>query len=173
MQKFSWTVALAKAYSTRVKSRAEILYGETLKKSADSIIRYTCTATFDQLLHAEKTLQENDLVVYAQMPATLKSVQQGISDFSDGEAVYRQLMRDTQAYKDHRYRENDRAAPDKLVPIDTMRRALRGQIKRVENYRKNVMNNPHEYDFMSARVAMLRRAEKLYDQIQRALLLPR
>ncbi len=90
-----------------------------------------------------------------------------MSDFSAGEAVYRQLLNDTPAYQAHKYRENEKAAPDKLVPLDAMRRALRGQVKRVENYRKNVMGNPHEYDYLSARVAMIRRAEELYDLMQR------
>ena len=53
-----------------------------------------------------------------------------------------------------------------------MRQALRGQRRRVENYRANVMGNPCEQEFMAARIAMLRRAEHLYDAIQRERLSP-
>ncbi len=164
---FFWTTAQVDAFEKRAKSWAETMYGETMQKSAAAVVNYTRIASFDQLLAAEKAFQKNDLTVYAQSPATLKSVQQGISDFSAGEAVYQQLLNDTPAYQAHKYRENEKAAPDKLVPLDAMRRALRGQVKRLENYRKNVMGNPHEHDFMSARVAMIRRAEELYDLMQR------
>ena len=95
-----------------------------------------------------------------------------MSDLQDGEEVYAQLLNNPDAYKAHKYREKERASPDKIVPLDAMRRALRGQASRVENYRKNVMGNPKEHDFLYARVAMIRHAEKLYDDIQRHTLLP-
>ena len=99
-------------------------------------------------------------------------MQEGIEDIEAGEAAYKQLVEDTESYKAHGYRKKERLSPEKIIPLDAMRRALRGQVKRVENYRSNVMGNSQEQDFMSARIAMLRRAEKLYDAIQRQYLLP-
>lgn len=160
------------AYEKREQSRAEINYGKVMGKSAKALIEFTKIATFDQLLRAEASFQENDLTTYAKMPATLQSVNEGIHDFKDGEVVYRQLLNHPDAYKEHRYREKERVPPDKIIPLDAMRRALRGQAARIGNYRKNVMGNPREQEFMSARAAMIRHAEKLYDAIQRTKLLP-
>ena len=168
----AWTAAQASIYEKRSKSRIEKQYGDTMQRSAAVLVEFTHAATFDQLILVEKTLQQNDFAVYAQLPAIIKTVQQGINDLSDGEEVYRQLLDEPRAYKGHKYREKERASPDKVIPLDAMRRALRGQVKRIENYRKNVMGNPQEHKFMSARIAMLRRAEKLYDGIQRERLLP-
>lgn len=162
-----WTAAQVNAYEKRERSRVEKQYGAVMQRAAAALADFTRTASFDQLILAEKTFQDNDLSVYAKLPATMKTVQQGIADLADGEEVYQQLLEEPRAYKAHKYRENERAAPDRLVPLDAMRRALRGQVKRVENYRRNVMGNPQEHEFMSARIAMLRRAEKLYDAIQR------
>lgn len=158
------------AFEEREQSRAEINYGKVMDKSANALREFANVATFDQLLLVESAFQKNDLTTYAKVPATLKAVNEGIDDFKEGEAVYKQLLNNTEAYKEHRYREKERAPPDKTVPLDAMRKALRGQAARVENYRKNVMGNPHEYAFVSARVAAIRRAEKLYDAIQREYL---
>lgn len=159
------------AYGKRKVSRAELHYSDVMKESAVILAKVARTASFDQLIRFEKVFQQNDLDVYANVPSTLKAVQQGIADLEAGEDVYRQLLEAPEAYRGHKYRESEKAPPDKLVPLDAMRRALRGQAKRVENYRKNVMGNPQEQDFLSARIAMLRRAEKLYDAIQREYLL--
>ena len=161
------TAAQARTYEKRAKSRAEIQYGDSMARSAAALVKFISSASFDQLMLVEKTFQKNDLTVYAQLPATIKSVEQGMRDFNDGEKVYRQLLDNPQAYSAHAYREGERAGPDKLVPLDAMRLALRGQVKRVENYRKNVMGNPHEQAFLSARIALLRRAEEIYDSMQR------
>lgn len=160
------------AFEKREQSHAEINYGKVMSKSARALIDFTKIATFDQLLLVESAFQENDITTYAKVPATLKAVNDGINDFKDGEVVYKQLLNNPDAYKEHRYREKERASPDKIIPLDAMRRALRGQAARIENYSKNVMGNPREYDFMTARISMIRRAEKLYDAIQRKRLLP-
>lgn len=162
----------AKAFERREQSRAEIAYGTAMGKADRELTEFTRTASFDQMLVAEKAMQTNDLAVYARAEATLRAVREGIADLKDGEVVYRQLQTNPEAYKEHRYREKERAAPDRVVPLDAMRKALRGQAARVENYRKNVMGNLQEQAFLTARVAMLRRAERLYDGIQRDLLLP-
>lgn len=159
------------AYEKREQSQAEINYGKVMQKSASALKDFLKIATFDQLLLVESAFQENDLATYAKVPATLKAVAEGISDFKDGQVVYKQLLNDPEAYRGHRYREKERASPDYRIPLDAMRRALRGQAARVENYRKNVMGNPNEHAFLSARVGMIRHAEKLYDGIQRDLLL--
>jgi hypothetical protein len=168
----AWTAAQANIYEKRAKSRLEKQYGDTMKRSAAVLADFARTASFDQLIIAEKAFQQNDLAVYAQLPSTLHAVQLGISDLDAGEEVYKQLRDDTEAYKAHKYRDSEKAPPDKLIPLDAMRRALRGQAKRVENYRKNVMGNPQEHEFLSARISMIRRAEKLYDAIQRERLFP-
>ncbi len=161
------TAAQASIYDKRAKSRIEKQYGDAMQRSAIALMEFTRNATFDQLILLEKTFQRNDLAVYAQLPSTMKSVQQGIDDLENGEGVYKQLLNNPQAYSEHKYRDSERAGPGKLVPLDAMRRALRGQVKRIENYRKNVMSNPQEQKFMSTRIVMLRRAEKLYDALQR------
>jgi hypothetical protein len=150
------TAAQIDAYGKREESLAEKHYGNVMQESARVLAAFTRTASFDQLVMAEKTLQQNDLAIYAKAPSTMKSVQQGISDFKNGEDVYGQLLNNPQAYSDHKYRDSERVGSDKLVPLDAMRRALRGQVKRVENYRKNVMGNPKEQEFMSARIAVCR-----------------
>jgi hypothetical protein len=159
-------------YEKREKSRVEKHYSDAMQRSAIALAQYARTAPFDQLIRVEKTFQENDLVVYAKRPATMKAVQEGIEDLEEGETAYKQLLENTEAYRAHGYRKKERASPEKVIPLDAMRRALRGQVKRVENYRSNVMGNSQEQEFMSARIAMLRRAEKLYDAIQREHLLP-
>lgn len=161
------TVAQVDAFKMRAESPAEIHYGDMMQRVATILALHFRSASFDQLIALEKTFQANDLLVYATLSSTLKSVQQGIRDIKAGEAVYRQLVNDPASYKAHKYRENEHAGPDRLVPLDAMRLALRGQVKRVENYRTNVMANIKEQEFLSARSAMLRHAEKLYDAIQR------
>jgi hypothetical protein len=165
-----WAASQVNIYEKRARSQIEKQYGETMRKSAIALVDFIPRATFDELLSIEKTFQQNDLTVYAQHPATIKTVEQGIRDFNDAEAVYKQLLANPQAYYEHKYRESERASPDKLVPLDAMRRALRGQVKRVENYSRNVMGNPQEQTFLSARTALLHRAEDLYDEMQRVRL---
>jgi hypothetical protein len=164
--------AQGEAYERRAKSRVEQQYGTVMRIAAGALVRFINTASLDDLILVEKAFQENDLAIYAQIPATIKSVQEGIDDLKEGEAAYKLLIESTHAYKEHPYRKKERANPEKIIPLDAMRRALRGQVKRLENYRKNVMSNPKEQEFISARIAMLHRAEKLYDAIQRERLLP-
>lgn len=163
--------AQAKAFNKRERSRAAIDYGVVMERSAASLRDFTKTAPFDQLLMAEKIFQQNDQNTYAKVPSTLQAVKKGMRDFMAGDDVYQQLLNHPAAYKAHSYREDDRAPPDKLVPLDAMRKALRGQISRVGNYRKTVLGSSQEYEFMTARISMIRRAEKLYDGIQRDRLL--
>ena len=160
------------AFNKRERSRAAIDYAAAMEKSAASLEKFTKTASFDQLLKAERIFQQNDQDIYAQVPSTLESVQKGMRDFDAGGEVHRQLLDNPEAYKAHRYREDDRAPPDRLVPLDAMRKALRGQMARIGNYRKTVLGSSQEYDFLSARIALLRRAEQLYDTLQREQLLP-
>jgi hypothetical protein len=160
-----WLFAQVRAYEKREQSRAEKFYGSVMLQSAAALASFTRTASFDNLIRVEKAFQQNDLVVYAKRLGTMKSVQEGIDDFEAGEEVYRQLLEDTRAYKAHRYRRKN--STDNAIPLDTMRQALRGQVRRVENYRSNVMGNSAEQEFLSERIAMLRQAEKLYDAIQR------
>ncbi len=70
----AWIATQADAYEKRAKSRIEIQYGDAMKNTAVAIAALIHNASFDQLLAAEKAFQKNDLTVYAQMPATLKSV---------------------------------------------------------------------------------------------------
>ncbi len=165
-----WIATQKDTYEKREQSRAEKLYSSVMLQSAAALAKFTRTASFDSLLGAEKAFQRNDLLVYAKRPGTMKSVREGIDDFEAGEEVYRQLLEDTKAYKAHRYRRKN--STDSEIPVDTMRQALRGQVKRVENYRSNVMGNPSEQEFLSKRIALLRRAEQLYDAIQRKRLSP-
>ena len=168
----SWVAAQASVFEKRGQSRMEKLYGDVMSRSAAALARFTRVASFDSLIRAEKAFQRNDLAVYAKRPATLKSVQEGIDDLEAGEEVCRQLLEDTVAYRAHRYRKKNSVSPEGVIPLDAMRQALRGQRRRLENYRANVMGNPEEQEFMAARIAMLRRAEKLYDAMQRERLSP-
>lgn len=163
--------AQANAFNKRERSRAAIDYGIVMERSTAGIREFTKNATFDQLLLAERVLQQNDQDAYTKVPSILQAVQKGMRDFEAGCEVYRQLLNQPEAYKAHRYREDDCASPDRVVPLDAMRKALRGQISRVGNYRKTVLGSPQEYAFMTARISMIRRAEKLYDAIQRECLL--
>lgn len=167
-----WAASQVDIFEKRAQSRIEKQYGRTMQESAAAIREFIPGATFDQLIALEKTFQNNDLTVYAQLPATVKSVEQGIRDFNEADKVYRQLLGNPQAYSAHAYRESERAGPDKLVPLDAMRLALRGQVKRVENYRRNVMGNPNEQGFLSARITLLRHAEDMYDRMQRECAAP-
>ena len=169
---FQIIIAQGRAYERRARSRVEKQYGDAMRAAAQTLDAFTGAASFEELIQAEKAFQENDLAIYAQRPATLKSVQEGMRDLEDGEAAYRQLIEKTDAYREHPYRQKERIPPERIIPLDAMRRALRGQVKRIENYRANVMGNPREQEFLSARTAMLRRAETLYDEMQRRLLLP-
>lgn len=166
-------VAQGEAYEQRARSVAERRYGSAMQAMAETVREFTRTASFDELIRAEKAFQKNDLTIYAQRPETAKSVQEGMDDILAGETAYRQLVNNTEAYREHGYRKKECVPPEYVIPIDAMRRTLRGQIKRVENYRANVMGNIQEQAFLSARIDMLKRAEELYDSIQREqLLLP-
>lgn len=160
------------AFEKRQQSRAEKHYAAMTAKSAAALGKFARNASFDQLLSVEQLFQKNDLVIYAKVPSIMQAVQKGMRDFKAGGEVYEQLLTHPEAYRAHSYREDDHASPDKLVPLDAMRKALRGQIARVGNYRKTVLGSSQEYAFMTARIAMIRRAEKLYDSIQRDRLLP-
>jgi hypothetical protein len=160
------------AFEQRENSRVEKRYGIAMQDSAVILAELTQDASFEELIEAEQTLQKNDLTVYAQRSETLESVREGISDINAGLAAYRLLVRNTAEYKAHPYRKKERLPPEHILPLDAMRRALRGQIKRVENYRSNVMGNIKEQEFLSARIAILHRAEALYDAMQRERLLP-
>lgn len=162
------TTLQVRAYTKRENSRAEKEYSFAMKNSAAALAELTRYASFEELIQAEATLQENDLSIYAQRPATMESVREGIDDFAAGMAVYRQLLENPAAYVAHKYRRKECLPPDYVIPLDAMRRALRGQVKRVENYRANVMGNAQEQEFLSARILMLRRAEELYDNLQKA-----
>ncbi len=165
------TAVQAEAFEKRENSRIEKEYGTAMQDAAASLAELIRDASFEILIQAEQTLQENDILVYAHRPETLASVQEGIDDINAGMAAYRLLTNNTDAYRAHPYRKKERLLPECILPLDAMRRALRGQIKRVENYRSNVMGNIREQEFLSARIALLNRAEKLYDSLQRELLL--
>ncbi len=160
------------AFQQRERSRIEQNYSRAMEASAAAVVEFARNASFEELLEAERTFQKNDLAVYAKRPSTVKGVQEGIDDLEAGMGVYRQLVGDTAAYKAHTYRKKEMLPPENAIPLDAMRRALRGQMKRVENYRANVMGNAHEQEFLSARIALLRRAETLYDEMQKERLTP-
>jgi hypothetical protein len=166
------SIAQKVAFERRARSIVEKQYSGAMQRAADTLMKLLLVATFDELLQAEKAFQENDLAVYAQRPGTLESVRESIDDFEAGEKTYRQLVDDTAAYRGHGYRKKEKVPPDYVLPLDAMRRALRGQVKRVENFRANVMGNLQEQAFLSARIALLGRAEELYDAMQRERLSP-
>jgi hypothetical protein len=164
--------AQGRAFERRAQSVEEKRYSDAMLKAAAALTQFTRTATFDELIGAEQAFQENDLTIYAQRPGTVKSVREGMDDLEAGMMSYRQLMTDTEAYKKHGYRKKEMVDPKNGIPLDAMRRALRGQVRRVENYRANVMGNSNEQTFMTARIEMLHRAEELYDAMQRERLSP-
>lgn len=166
--KFSLATALqVGAFEKRESSSVEKAYGTAMQRAAAVLLEYAKDASLEELLDAEQTLQKNDLAVYAQRPGTMASVQEGINDLEAGMAAHALLLENTDAYRSHPYRQKERLPPERVIPLDAMRRALRGQIKRVENYRSNVMGNIREQEFLSARMELLHRAEKLYDALQR------
>lgn len=165
------TVMQVGAFEKRANSLIEKEYGRAMQRAANALAQITQSESFEALIRAEQTLQKNDLTVYAHRPALVASVQDGIDDINDGLAVYTQLVTDAPAYAAHRYRKKERLPPEYTIPLDAMRRAIRGQIKRVENYRANVMGNTSEQAFLSARIELLHQAEAQYDSLQRKRLL--
>lgn len=152
------------AYQEKQKSRIEKKYSLTMQKSAQALRTAVKTLDFDGLLRLENTLAQIDFDRYSDNEAVRRNVLTGIRDLEAGESNYQVLRSDPETYFKWKYVKREMAG---LVPIDSMRKALRGQVNRVNAYATSPMINEAEREFQKARIAMLHRAEELYDSIQR------
>lgn len=155
------------AHEKRRNSRVEQQYSKVLRSSTLILGELGAKGDFETVLKVEKTLQQQDLEKYSQNASVKKSVLEGIDDLNNGIVDYKTLLNSPETYMAKAYVKRDMAGPDKSVPLDSMRKALRSQASRVGNYARNPMANDDERDFLNARVALIRKAEKLYDRIQR------
>ncbi len=155
------------AHVKRQNSKVEQLYTKTIQKSAAMLKKLTEEGDFDTILKIERALEQQDLEKYSQNETVRKNVLDGIDDLEKGVADYATLMQSPETYRIKAYVKRDMTGPGKTIPLDAMRKALRSQTSRVRNYARNPMANDAERAFHTARMLLIRRAEKLYAGIQK------
>lgn len=126
--------------------------------------------SFETIIQIEEAIQRAEYDKYSRNDKMRESIQQTQRDLADGFMDYKQLIENPKAYFSRGYRDRDRLGPNRTIPLDTMRKALRSQATRVGNFAKNPMLGREEQEFHRARVLMLRHAENLYESIQKNVL---
>ena len=155
------------AHIARQKSQVEREYSKAMQNSANALKELAEHGDFDTILKVERALEQQDLEKYSQNETVRKNVLDGIDDLEKGAADYATLMQSPETYRIKAYVKRDMTGPGKTIPLDAMRKALRSQTSRVRNYARNPMANDAERAFHTARMLLIRRAEKLYAGIQK------
>lgn len=149
-----------------MQSQAMRDHVSAIKQATDAIKTALSGGNFDTLLKTELAIQSAELERYASNPTMMESIRNTQADMVEGVKDYKHLKEDPQNYYSRGYRERDRTGPNREFPVDTLRKALRSQATRVGNFAKNAMLSAEEEEFHKARVSLLKRAEKLYEQLQ-------
>ena len=153
------------AHAKRQKSKVEQEYSKAMLNSTAALKTLAAEGDFDTILQIELTLQQQDLEKYSKSETVRQNVLDGIEDIEKGLADHKTLMESPETYRIKAYVKRDMAGPGKTIPLDAMRKALRSQTVRVRNYARNPMANDAERAFHTARMTLIRRAEKLYEGI--------
>lgn len=159
------------AYDVMLKSKTLQVYTAVVRETTAVMQLALTTGDFETILKTELAIQEAEHDRLSKDPKMMESVRKTQKDMEDGRKDYEQLTKEPGSYFRRGYRDRDRTGPNKEFPVDTMRKALRSQATRVGNFAKNPMLSSEEKEFHNLRVGLLKKAEKLYEQIQyRALL---
>lgn len=158
------------AHIERQNSAVEHDYSKAIDRSAAVLRKLTAEGDFDTLLKVERALQQQDLEKYSKNEEVRRSVLDGIEDLEKGIIDYKTLMESPEKYLIKAYVKRDMTGKNKTIPLDAMRKALRSQASRIRNYARNPMANDAERAFHTARMSLVRRAEKLYEKIQKECL---
>ncbi len=150
----------AQAHGMLLQSPAVRQYVRAIEKGMALMRDALAEDNFDALMAVEEAIQKVEEERFAQ------SIQKTRQDLAEGMKDCRQLLENPEQYCARGYRERDRTGPNKQFPLDTMRKALRGQATRVGNFARNPMLFPVEKEFHLLRGTLLRRAEKLYENMQ-------
>lgn len=141
-------------------------HAAAVRQTAAAIKTALSVGSFETLLKTEMAIQRAELERYAGNPEMVESIRKTRADMAEGLKDYKHLKENPHYYHSRGYRERDRTGPGKTLPVDTMRKVLRSQATRVGNFAKNPMLSAEEEEFHKVRVSLLRRAEKLYEQLQ-------
>lgn len=160
------------AFSHRalMESPAVRRHALAIRKAIKAVREALANGNFETLLNLEIEMQQLEMTMYARDPGMIASIERTRDDLEAGMLDYRQLIDNPKAYRERGYRKSDRTGTNRRFPFDTMRKALRGQAARVGNFAKNPMLSPEEKEFHRLRVAILKRAEMLYEELQTAAL---
>lgn len=150
-----------------LQSAAMSEYVTTIEANSETLRNAIANGDFDELMTVEMTIQQIELERFAHDADMMKSIQKTQRDLAEGMKDYKQLRENPAAYRARGYREQDLAGSNKKYPVDTMRKALRGQAARIGNFARNPMLFPVEKEFHQLRVTLLRRAEQLYEDMQK------
>jgi hypothetical protein len=161
-----WINAQAESHRQLLRSRAMLVYDAIVDKAVRVLKQAILKGDFETLLNTEMAIQKLEMEKYAFDESVAASIQKTREDLAEGIRDYRQLTGNPKSYLGRGYRLRDRAGPNKEYPLDTMRKALRSQATRVGNFAKNPMLNPKEKEFHLLRASVLKRAEKLYEELQ-------
>ncbi len=156
----------AQAHGMLLQSPAVRQYVRAIEKGMALMRDALAEDSFESLMAVEEAIQKVEEERFAHDEDMAASIQKTRLDLSEGMKDYRQLLENPEQYCARGYRERDRTGPNKQFPLDTMRKALRGQATRVGNFARNPMLFPVEKEFHLLRTALLRRAEKLYENMQ-------
>ena len=141
-------------------------YVAAIEKNMSLMREAISVGDFETLVDVETAIQIVELEKYSHDAGMMASIQKTQKDLAEGMKDYRQLIEMPEAYCARGYRERDCVGANKEFPLDTMRKALRSQAVRVDNFAKNSMLFPVEKEFHLLRVSLLKRAEKLYEGLQ-------
>lgn len=159
---------LTQAHEGKRNSKSEQEYSEAITGCIDEIKKILREAGLNDILSFELLLMQYDLERYTDDSQTKKNVLIGIEDFNAGLSDYQVLREDPVRYYERRYVRREMAGPDRMVPLDSMRKALNSHARRLESYASSPMVNDIERVFQKARFALVRKAERLYDAFQRS-----
>lgn len=121
------------------------------------------------MIEAEIQLRNDDLVKYAKTGEERENVKIGLKNFKSGLIMYDVLLNEP-----NRYRKDSvsyfGAQRDKTndVPMDGMRRAIGGQLTRLQN-RHALTNTTEEKDLLSARRDLLQFIRSEYVKMQKEI----
>lgn len=161
-----WLSAQASSHRAMMESKPVRHHAVAIMRASAALRDALAGGDFATLLRLEMEIQQLELVRYSNDPGMMASIERTREDLAEGIRDYTQLTEAPASYCARGYRLRDRAGAGRNFPLDTMRKALRSQAARVGNFAKNPMLSPEEKEFHLLRVSILKRAEKLYEQLQ-------
>ncbi len=161
-----WLNAQASSHRTMMNSKPVRHHAVAIMNAVAALRNALAKGDFATLLRLEMEIQQLELARYSNEPGIMATIERTREDLAEGIRDYAQLAENPASYCARGYRKRDRTGAGGRFPLDTMRKALRSQAARVGNFARNPMLGPEEKDFHRVRVSILKRAEKLYEELQ-------